>query len=45
MSNALAFTNVLCVVCKDAFIDEWVESEWICDECEAVVRGISIEEL
>jgi hypothetical protein len=39
------FTDVLCAVCQDLYIDEWVEAEWICDPCEAVVRGIPIDEL
>lgn len=39
------FENVVCVVCKDAFIFEWEESEWICDECESVETGVAIDQL
>jgi hypothetical protein len=40
-----SYKDVLCVVCKDAYIDEWVESEWICDECESITTGVPIDQL
>ena len=39
------YQDVFCVVCKDKYITEWVESEWICDECESAVTGIPIDQL
>lgn len=40
-----SYKDVLCVVCKDAYIDEWVEGEWICDECESITTGVPIDQL
>lgn len=37
----------VCVECKDAMtsVDEHGSEGWICDPCEAKVRGINITEL
>ena len=33
------FENVLCYICKDHYIEEWFEEEWLCDPCEIELFG------
>lgn len=41
----MKYLDVYCYKCKLAYVDEWVEPEWICDECEAEMLGVGVDEL